>query len=75
MGRCPFGIFEDVVNYSLIFVALTLLAGLAVDVGMLERSYLQLQAAAQAAAMGSSIALQQGGRLLRLLRPVRRRLR
>jgi hypothetical protein len=56
-------------------VALTLLAGLAVDVGMLERSYLQLQAAAQAAAMGSSIALQQGGRLLRLLRPVRRRLR
>lgn len=71
MGRCPFGIFEDVVNYSLIFVALTLLAGLAVDVGMLERSYLQLQAAA----MGSSIALQQGGRLLRLLRPVRRRLR
>jgi hypothetical protein len=49
------------VNYSLIFVSLLLLAGLAVDAGMLERSYIQLQGGAQAAAMAGSIALQRGG--------------
>ncbi len=49
------------VNYSLIFVSLVLFAGLAVDAGLLERSYIQLQGGAQAAAMGSSVALQRGG--------------
>jgi hypothetical protein len=49
------------VNYCLIFVSLLLFAGLAVDAGMLERSYIQLQGGAQAAAMAGSIALQRGG--------------
>jgi len=49
------------VNYSLIFVSLLLFAGLGIDAGLLERSYLQLQGAAQAAAAGSSVALQRGG--------------
>ncbi len=49
------------VNYSLIFVALSLFAGIAVDAGMLERTYIQMQGAAQAAALASSIALQRGG--------------
>jgi len=50
-----------IVNYTLIFTTLVLFAGLAVDAGMLERSYLQLQGGAQAAVMASSIALQRGG--------------
>jgi hypothetical protein len=49
------------VNYSLIFVSLLLFAGLAVDAGLLERSYIQMQGSAQAAASASSIALQRGG--------------
>jgi hypothetical protein len=48
------------VNYSLIFISLVLFAGLAVDVGMLERGYLRLQGGAQAAVAGS-VALQRGG--------------
>ncbi len=49
------------VNYTLIFISMVLFAGLAVDAGLLERNYLQLQGATQAAAMASSIALQRGG--------------
>jgi hypothetical protein len=49
------------VSYTLIFMSMVLFAGLAVDVGLLERNYIQLQGATQAAAMASSIALQRGG--------------
>jgi len=49
------------VSYTLIFMSMVLFAGLAVDVGLLERSYLQLQGATQAAVMASSIALQRSG--------------
>jgi len=49
------------VNYSLIFISLVLFAGLAVDVGMLERGYLRLQGGAQAAAVAAAVVLQRGG--------------
>jgi len=49
------------VNYTLIFVTLVLFAGLAVDVGLLEQNYLQLQTGARAAAVGTSIVLQRTG--------------
>jgi hypothetical protein len=49
------------VNYTLIFISMVLFAGLAVDAGLLERSYLQLQGGTQAAAAGAAIALQRGG--------------
>ncbi len=49
------------VNYTLIFITMVLFAGLAVDAGLLERNYLQLQGATQAAVAASSIALQRGG--------------
>jgi hypothetical protein len=47
------------VNYSLIFMMLVLFAGLAVDVGMLERNYLVLQGGANAAVAASNISLQR----------------
>jgi hypothetical protein len=43
------------VAYSLIFVSLLLFAGLAVDAGMLEGRYLQMQGAAKAAAVAASL--------------------
>jgi hypothetical protein len=49
------------VNYTLIFVSLVLFAGLAVDAGLLEQDYLQLQTGANAAAVASSIELQRTG--------------
>ena len=49
------------VNYTLIFVTLVLFAGLAVDAGLLEQNYLQLQTGAKAAAVGTSIVLQRTG--------------
>jgi hypothetical protein len=49
------------VNYTLIFVTLILFAGLAVDAGLLEQNYLQLQTGAKAAAVGASVTLQRTG--------------
>jgi len=43
------------VSYSLILVSLMLLAGMAVDAGMLEWRYLQMQGAARAAAIAASL--------------------
>lgn len=48
-------------NYVLIFISLVLFSGLAVDAGLLETRYLQLQAVAKAAAVSGSMALQRGG--------------
>jgi hypothetical protein len=47
-------------NYVLIFISLVLFCGLAVDAGLLESRYLQLQAVAKAAAVSGSMALQRG---------------
>jgi hypothetical protein len=49
------------VNYSLIFVTLVLFAGLAVDVGLLERDRLVLQNGANAAVAASTVSLQRTG--------------
>jgi hypothetical protein len=49
------------VNYTLIFVALVLFVGLAVDVGLMERNYLSLQAGANAAAAASTISMARTG--------------
>jgi len=50
-----------ILNYILIFISLVLFSGLAVDAGLLEWRYLQLQGAAKSAAVASSMALQRGG--------------
>jgi hypothetical protein len=47
------------VNYTLIFVSLVLFAGMAVDAGILEQHYLQLQTGANAAAVASTLSLQR----------------
>jgi hypothetical protein len=49
------------VNYTLIFVALVLFVGLAVDVGLMERNYLSLQAGANAAVAASTISMARTG--------------
>jgi hypothetical protein len=49
-----------VVNYVVIMIVLLLFAGLGLDVGMLEWRYLQMSAAARAAAVSGSVALQRG---------------
>jgi len=47
------------VNYTLIFMSLVLFAGMAVDAGLLERDYLLLQSATNAAATATSVSLQR----------------
>jgi hypothetical protein len=49
------------INYSLIFTALVLLAGLAVDFGMMERDQILLQNSANAALAASTVTLQRTG--------------